>query len=66
MTAIGIDPNNGWWPIAWAVTEVESYAQWKWFLSYLAEDLQLHENASRYVFMYDQQKVCVMCFQYNV
>ncbi|XP_042068311.1 uncharacterized protein LOC121811472 [Salvia splendens] len=39
MTAMGIDPNNGWWPIAWAVTEAESYDQWKWFLAYLSEDL---------------------------
>ncbi|XP_042007380.1 uncharacterized protein LOC121755991 [Salvia splendens] len=36
MTAMGIDPNNDWWPIAWAVTEAESYEQWKWFLGYLA------------------------------
>ncbi|XP_042067082.1 uncharacterized protein LOC121810356 [Salvia splendens] len=51
-----IDPNNGWWPIAWAVTEAESYAQWKWFLEYLADDLNLHANGPRYVFMSDQQK----------
>ncbi|XP_042023008.1 uncharacterized protein LOC121770324 [Salvia splendens] len=56
MTTIGIDPNNGWWPIAWAVTEAESYEQWKWFLGYLAEDLLIHENAPRFVFMSDQQK----------
>ncbi|XP_041995630.1 uncharacterized protein LOC121745732 [Salvia splendens] len=56
MTAIGIDPNNGWWPIAWAVTEAESYVQWKWFVEYLADDLNLHANGPRYVFMSDQQK----------
>ncbi|XP_042013420.1 uncharacterized protein LOC121761814 [Salvia splendens] len=56
MTAMGIDPNNDWWPIAWAVTEAESYEQWKWFLGYLAEDIQLQENAPRFVFMSDQQK----------
>ncbi|XP_042056389.1 uncharacterized protein LOC121800969 [Salvia splendens] len=56
MTAMGVDPNNGWWPIAWAVTEAESYDQWKWFLGYLAEDLHIHENASRFVFMSDQKK----------
>ena len=57
MTAMGIDPNNGWWPIAWAVTEAESYVQWKWFLDYLADDLELHANGPRFVFMSDQQKV---------
>ncbi|XP_042043023.1 uncharacterized protein LOC121788417 [Salvia splendens] len=56
MTAMGIDPNNGWWPIAWAVTETESYVQWKWFVEYLADDLKLHANGPRYVFMSDQQK----------
>ena len=60
MTAMGIDPNNGWWPIAWAVTEAESYALWKWFLDYILEDLHIHDNAPRYVFMSDQQKVRVM------
>ncbi|XP_041995695.1 uncharacterized protein LOC121745811 [Salvia splendens] len=49
-------PNNGWWPFAWAVTEAESYDQWKWFLAYLSEDLHIHENAPRYIFMSDQQK----------
>ncbi|XP_042056161.1 uncharacterized protein LOC121800716 [Salvia splendens] len=53
---MGIDPNNGWWPIAWAVTEAKSYVQWKWFLEYLSEDLDLHANGPRYVFMSDQQK----------
>ncbi|XP_042056328.1 uncharacterized protein LOC121800905 [Salvia splendens] len=56
MTAMGIDPNNGWWPIAWAVTEAESYVQWKWFVEYLSDDINLHANGPRYVFMSDQQK----------
>ncbi|XP_042059621.1 uncharacterized protein LOC121804148 [Salvia splendens] len=56
MTTMGIDPNNGWWPIAWAVTEAESYVQWKWFVEYLSNDLNLHANGPRYVFMSDQQK----------
>ncbi|XP_042030026.1 uncharacterized protein LOC121776956 [Salvia splendens] len=56
MTAMWIDPNNGWWPIAWAVTEVESYVQWKWFVEYLSGDLNLHANGPRYVFISDQQK----------
>ncbi|KAL1566810.1 hypothetical protein AAHA92_02373 [Salvia divinorum] len=54
--AIGIDLNDDWWPIAWAVTEAESYAQWKLFIDYLQEDLELTENSPTYVFMSDQQK----------
>lgn len=57
ITAMGIDPNNGWWPIAWGVAETESYAQWKWFLDHLDNDLELSTNAPRFVFMSDQQKV---------
>ncbi|XP_042011952.1 uncharacterized protein LOC121760311 [Salvia splendens] len=56
MTTMGIDSNNGWWPIAWAVTEAESYVQWKWVVEYLSDDLNLHANGPRYVFMSDQQK----------
>ncbi|KAL1568560.1 hypothetical protein AAHA92_00164 [Salvia divinorum] len=36
--------------------EQESYAQWKWFLEILQQDLDLSTNAPRYVFMSDQQK----------
>ncbi|XP_042019034.1 uncharacterized protein LOC121766865 [Salvia splendens] len=56
MTAMGIDPNNDWWPIAWTVMEAESYEKWKWFLGYLADDLHIQKNAPRFVFMSDQQK----------
>lgn len=54
FTAMGIDPNNGWWPIAWAVCEAESYQQWKWFLDLLQVDLDIATNSPRYVFMSDQ------------
>lgn len=32
LTAIGVDPNNGIWPFAWAVVDKEAKAQWKWFI----------------------------------
>ncbi|KAL1566626.1 hypothetical protein AAHA92_02212 [Salvia divinorum] len=57
LNAIGIDPNNGWWPIVWAVAEPESYEQWKWFLDLLDDDLELSVNGPRYVFMSDQQNI---------
>lgn len=54
FTAVGMDQNDGWWPIAWGVAEAEGYIQWKWFLELLDVDLQLSENSPRYVFMSDQ------------
>ncbi|XP_027124089.2 protein FAR1-RELATED SEQUENCE 6-like [Coffea arabica] len=55
LTAIGVDPNNGWWPIAWAVVEREATEQWKWFFELLKNDLQI-ENGYSYTFVSDQQK----------
>ncbi|XP_071917173.1 uncharacterized protein [Coffea arabica] len=56
LTVIAIDPNNGWWPIAWAVVEREAIEQWTWFLKYLSENLEI-ENQCHYTFISDQQKV---------
>ena len=56
LTAMGVDPNNGWWPIAWAVVEKEAGEQWKWFLQLLADDLNI-DNQHHYTFISDQQKV---------
>ncbi|GAA0159746.1 hypothetical protein LIER_38921 [Lithospermum erythrorhizon] len=33
--------NNGYWSIAWAVMEKESYDSWKWFLEGMKEDLRI-------------------------
>ncbi|XP_027182159.1 uncharacterized protein LOC113780566 [Coffea eugenioides] len=55
LTAIGVDPNNGWWPIAWTVVEREATEQWKWFFELLKNDLQI-ENGYSYTFVSDQQK----------
>ena len=56
LTALGVDPNNGYWPIAWAVVEKEATEQWTWFLKLLSEDLEI-ENQYHYTFIFDQQKV---------
>ena len=39
MAAVGIDPNDDIYPIAFGIVEVESLASWKWFLQTLKEDL---------------------------
>ena len=41
LTAIGRDPNNQVYPIAWAVVEVENKVNWRWFLSLVRQDLGL-------------------------
>ncbi|KAK0582394.1 hypothetical protein LWI29_025116 [Acer saccharum] len=42
MFAIGIDADNSYYLIAYAVVEKESYDTWKWFLKFLRIDLNLN------------------------
>ncbi|GJU33143.1 hypothetical protein Tco_1176732 [Tanacetum coccineum] len=44
LTAMGRDANNQMYPIAWAIVDVENTNNWCWFLSLLADDLQLEEG----------------------
>ncbi|GJS02025.1 hypothetical protein Tco_0318533 [Tanacetum coccineum] len=39
LTAIGVDANNGIYPVAYAIVEAESKASWCGFLNLLGEDL---------------------------
>ncbi|XP_034208301.1 uncharacterized protein LOC117621870 [Prunus dulcis] len=55
LYAVGVDPNNGMYPIAYAVVEVENCATWTWFLELLAVDLGV-ENSNGYVFITYRQK----------
>ncbi|PRQ55220.1 putative MULE transposase domain-containing protein [Rosa chinensis] len=55
LTAVGIDGNNGMYPIAWAVVEKETREAWTWFFKFLKDDLCLVNDCS-YVFMSDKQK----------
>ncbi|CAL9029708.1 unnamed protein product [Prunus brigantina] len=55
LTAVGVDGNNGLYPVAYVVVEVESKSSWIWFLQLLIEDLQI-ENGKAWVFMSDKQK----------
>ncbi|KAI5350443.1 hypothetical protein L3X38_003334 [Prunus dulcis] len=48
LTAFGVDGNNGMYPVAYAVVEVESKSSWIWFLELLIEDLKL-ENGKAWV-----------------
>lgn len=55
LTAVGIDPNDCIYPIAFAIVEVESLLTWKWFLETLKEDLGI-ENTYPWTVMTDKQK----------
>ena len=56
LTAVGVDPNNGIYPLAYAIVEAETKESWKWFLDWLGDDLNLFSN-SNFTFITDRQKV---------
>ncbi|GJS89289.1 mutator type transposase [Tanacetum coccineum] len=55
LIAVGVDPNNGIYPLAYVVVESESKDSWKWFLDCLGDDLELFRN-SNFTFISDRQK----------
>ncbi|GKA84888.1 mutator type transposase [Tanacetum coccineum] len=55
LTAVGVDPNNGTYPLAYEVVETETKESWTWFLDCLEDDLQLARN-SNFTFISDRQK----------
>ncbi|GJU78506.1 mutator type transposase [Tanacetum coccineum] len=55
LTAVGVDPNNGTYPLAYAVVESENKKSWLWFLDYLGDSLELFRN-SNFTFVTDRKK----------
>ncbi|XP_071729347.1 uncharacterized protein [Rutidosis leptorrhynchoides] len=55
LTAVGIDCNNGIYPVAYAIVEQECFSSWEWFLKLLAEDLEI-TPMSNFTFISDRQK----------
>ncbi|KAL3519351.1 hypothetical protein ACH5RR_017500 [Cinchona calisaya] len=55
LTAVGVDPNDGFFPIAYAATEEETRDSWMWFLNLLKEDLKI-ERDYEWTIMSDKQK----------
>ncbi|CAL2271077.1 unnamed protein product [Prunus armeniaca] len=53
LSAMGVDANNGMFPLANAYVEIESNSTWLWFLKLLSGDLNIRNN---YVFMTNKQK----------
>ena len=56
LIAVGLDPNDQIFPIAYAVVETENKATWKWFLYQLEDDLAITDS-SCWTFITDKQKV---------
>ncbi|GAA0187348.1 hypothetical protein LIER_34636 [Lithospermum erythrorhizon] len=66
LVAIGLDPNNNIFPIAYGLVEVENKVSWKWFLSHLYEDIRegIDEHEQEYwTFMSDKQKGLIEAFK---
>uniref|UniRef100_A0A803QCI4 Uncharacterized protein n=1 Tax=Cannabis sativa TaxID=3483 RepID=A0A803QCI4_CANSA len=55
LAAIGIDPNNSQFSVAYAIVENENKVNWTWFLKLLVEDLNI-QNPSIFTMMSDRQK----------
>ena len=55
LTAVGVDPNNCMYPIAYAVVEAENHNSWWWFLKLLGEDLAL-DSGLGWTLISDRQK----------
>ena len=53
LAAIGSNGNNGIYPIAWAVVEVENTSNWTWFVRLLKEDFMMDERESDWLLMTD-------------
>ena len=56
ITVVGVDANNGIYPVAYGIVESESKHSWTWFLKCLGDDLDLNSN-SHFTFITDRQKV---------
>ncbi|KAI3505230.1 hypothetical protein L1887_27221 [Cichorium endivia] len=55
LTAVGLDSNNGIFPVAYAIVEAENTSSWTWFLELLGECLDLGPQ-SNFTFISDRQK----------
>ncbi|GJX91944.1 heat stress transcription factor B-4-like protein [Tanacetum coccineum] len=62
LVAVGLDSNNGIYPLAYALVEAESKSSWCWFLQCLGDDIDLHPN-SNITFISDRQKGIILAIK---
>ncbi|GKA91675.1 heat stress transcription factor B-4-like protein, partial [Tanacetum coccineum] len=55
LVAVGLDSNNGIYPLAYTLVEAKSKSSWCWFLQCLGDDIDLHPN-SNFTFINNRQK----------
>nr|KAJ0192448.1 hypothetical protein LSAT_V11C800434430 [Lactuca sativa] len=55
LTVMGLDSNNGIYPLAYAVMEAEATGSWTWFLECLGGDLDLDASCN-FTFVSDRKK----------
>lgn len=65
LIAVGCDPNDGMYPVAWAQLEAENNDSWAWFLGLLKNDLNMN-NSGTYTFISDRQKGLVNALETQV
>nr|GEW64117.1 hypothetical protein [Tanacetum cinerariifolium] len=49
LTAVGVDPNYGIYPLAYAIVESENKQAWLWFLDCLGDDLEFRNSNFTFV-----------------
>ena len=59
LTAVGLDSNNGIYPLAYAIVESENLNSWKWFLELVGDDIGIGPQ-SNFTFISDRQKVLLL------
>nr|KAJ0188782.1 hypothetical protein LSAT_V11C900469500 [Lactuca sativa] len=63
LRVVGVDSNNGIYPLAYAIVETENTNSWKWFLECLGDDLDMHAN-SIFTFISVRQKGLIPAIAY--
>ena len=61
ITTVVRDPNEKYFLLAYAVVEAETKDSWTWFINLLLTDIGQN---TRWTFISDQQKVCMLPYLY--
>ncbi|KAL0415867.1 UNVERIFIED_CONTAM: hypothetical protein Slati_3418600 [Sesamum latifolium] len=62
LTAVPIDPNNDYYPLAYDVVAGETRKAWSWFLELLKGDVHIMRDDT-YTFISDKQKGLIPAFE---